>query len=141
MKTNRNLSLQRACMRVVRWMAVNALLGAACGGLFGLVFGGFGAALHGEPWKLIWTAGYFAVWGAIAGALVGIGSGISDAREKVSASTNLLREEADKKEPAAEAVRQLLVPRQRQSQNGPAVAASADRRRALTAVTKHPLSC
>src|SRR5262245_59591250 len=39
--------------RVLRRLIIDGILGFACGGLYGLVFGGFGALLHGEAWKLV----------------------------------------------------------------------------------------
>jgi hypothetical protein len=46
MKTN---LMKTLALRMIRDMATDATLCAACGGLYGFVFGGLGAAVHGEP--------------------------------------------------------------------------------------------
>jgi hypothetical protein len=57
--------------RVLRWIAIDAALGAASGVLFGVVFGAFGLLLNAQSWSIISVASYFALCGAVAGALVG----------------------------------------------------------------------
>jgi|SRR5579863_5915748 len=59
-----------AC-NAMRWILTDAAVGAASGGLFGIVFGAFGLLLAAESWSMISVAGYFAVCGAAAGAIVG----------------------------------------------------------------------
>jgi hypothetical protein len=63
-----------ALTRMIKWTFADALLGAVCGGLYGLIFGGLGVMLH-EPWGVVSTSGYCAVAGAAASALVGIVGG------------------------------------------------------------------
>jgi hypothetical protein len=54
-----------------RWIACSALLGAAWGSLYGLLFAGLTALLEAEPVGIVATTLYFAACGAVAGALVG----------------------------------------------------------------------
>jgi hypothetical protein len=65
--TNRKTTAYRA----IRWMALDAAIGAACAALFGIVFGVFGLLLNAESWSVMSVAGYFALCGAAAGAVVG----------------------------------------------------------------------
>lgn len=57
--------------RALRWIAADAVLGAACAALFGFAFGAIGLLLEAESWSIISVASYFALCGAAAGALVG----------------------------------------------------------------------
>lgn len=137
----RNMSMQKIVLRVIRWMAVDAFLGATFGGLYGLMFGGFGAMIHGEAWKLASIAGYFAVCGAVAGALVGACRAIFHSDEKASEPTDRLNEGTDDKQTPVAADRQRMTPSQRQPQNSLVAISSYDRPRMLGSATKHPLSC
>jgi len=141
MKTIVTASIRMIVLRVVRDMAIDAIFAAASGGLFGIVFGGFGALLHGESWRLVSIAGTFALCGAVAGALWGACSGIFNSNEKTSESNDFLREGTEEKQTPLEPVRHLMDPSQRQPQSSLAAASSSDRRRMLTARTRHPLSC
>jgi hypothetical protein len=141
MKTIMNISRQKTIMRAIRWMATDATLGATFGGLNGLIFSGFGALLHGESWRLVSIAGYFALCGAVAGAMVGACGAILNSGEKTPESTHIVREGTGEKQAPLEPGRHLLVPSQRQSQKSLVADSSSDRRRMLTATTKHPLSC
>jgi hypothetical protein len=70
--------------RALRWIAVDTVLGAASGALFGFVFGAFGLLLDADSWSIISVTGYFALCGTAAGAMVGAcgaileGDGIPD---------------------------------------------------------------
>lgn len=55
----------------LRSILIDAAIGTASGGLFGIVFGAFGLLLAAESWSIATVAGYFAVCGAAAGAIVG----------------------------------------------------------------------
>jgi|SRR6516165_1101304 hypothetical protein len=69
--------------RAMRAMLVDAALGATCAGLYGFVFGGFGALVQDESHRLLWNAGILATFGAAAGLLVGVCTAISE-REAIS---------------------------------------------------------
>lgn len=69
-------------LRAIREAAIDAALGAVCSGLFGLMLGGFGAVVHGEPWRIISIAAYCALCGAAAGALVGAVGGFLQGEEE-----------------------------------------------------------
>lgn len=82
--------------RVVRWITIDAALGAVCGALFGMVFGVIGLLLEPQPWGIVSIAMYFALCGAAAGALVGAcgavlegGDASSTGLSPVSASTRI----------------------------------------------------
>jgi len=140
MKPNMNLSMRRTVVRLIRRIAVDAALGATCAGLYGFVFGGFGALAQDESHRLISIAGTFALCGAV-GALWDACSGIFNSNERTSEANDFSREGTEKKPTAAQAVRHLMVPSQRQPQNSLTAASSSDRRRMLTVATEHPLSC
>jgi len=68
------LETQRAYLKtapVIGWTIAGAVLGAVGGGLFGLLFGAFYAVLHGDVSRLMGMQAYFALCGAVAGALTG----------------------------------------------------------------------
>ena len=56
----------------VRVTALDAVLGAVCGGLYGMVFGGLGALVHNEAWRLFSIAGRCALAGFAVGASLGL---------------------------------------------------------------------
>jgi hypothetical protein len=66
-----NWSRHSTAMRVISGIAVDATLCAVCGGLYGLIYAGVGMSVHGETWRLISSAGFFALCGGLAGALIG----------------------------------------------------------------------
>ena len=66
-----NANQMALAFRTLRWIAVDAAIGANCGAIFGLVFGAFGLLLAAESWSIVSVASYFAVCGAVAGAMVG----------------------------------------------------------------------
>jgi len=66
------MSTRSPLTRAVRWAAIDALIGAACAALYGLMFAAVGALLYGEPGKIVATTLYFAGCGAVAGILVGV---------------------------------------------------------------------
>lgn len=140
MKTNTNMSMPRTILRVMRTMTVDATLGAACGGLYGWVFGGFGAVLHGDLWRVVSTAGYFALCGTVAGALVGACSAIFDSNENTSKPTDSAYDGGEERQASVEAVGHLLASSQRQPQKSVVAPASLDRQRMLPVAARHPLS-
>jgi hypothetical protein len=141
MKTNLNMSNRQTVLKVLRRVGADAVLGAACSGLYGFVFGGFGALAQNEAQRLNSMAISFALGGAVAGALVGIWSAICCSNEKrTSDSDHFPHEQSETKQTPVRAVRHLLVPSRRQSQKSLASAASSDRRRMLPIVTKQPLA-
>jgi hypothetical protein len=77
----------------VRWIAVDAVLGAASGAFFGFAFGAFGLLLNADSWSIVSVASYFALCGAAAGAVVGAcgavleGDGVSDPARLSSQAT------------------------------------------------------
>jgi len=68
---SRAMFLAESGVRVISWMTISAVLGALGGVIFGLVFAGIGLALQAASWSVVNFAGYFALCGAAAGALVG----------------------------------------------------------------------
>jgi hypothetical protein len=67
--------------RIVRWAAMNAIIGTVCGAFFGIVFGGFAITIDRDPSRIIPITEYFAVCGAVAGALVGTCAAVLDAEQ------------------------------------------------------------
>jgi hypothetical protein len=74
-------ALRRTARRVVRWGMMDTFLGAGGGAIFGGVFGGFGHLVHFNLSPILSIAGYFAVCGGVAGALIGMCGGIIDPPE------------------------------------------------------------
>jgi hypothetical protein len=118
--------------RLLRRLTVDGLLGFACGGLYGLVFGGFGALLHGEAWKLISIAIGFGGWGFAVGALVGTCGALFHA-DGEAGSSGAPPDRMQPKQPSIEAVGHFVVPHRRHS--GTASAAQPDRTRSQTVGT------
>lgn len=58
--------------RLVRLTALDAVLGAVCGALYGIVFGGFGALVRDQSSQMFWTGGKCAVAGFAIGLFVGL---------------------------------------------------------------------
>jgi hypothetical protein len=69
-------TLKRTAWRVVRWTAMDTILGTVCGAFCGGMFGGFVMLFHFEPSQVVSIAGSFALCGAVSGALVGICSAV-----------------------------------------------------------------
>jgi hypothetical protein len=67
--------------RVIRWTIIDAALGMVGGAIFGSVFWGFALLARFEPWQISSMAGYFALCGGAAGALVGMCGTIVDNAE------------------------------------------------------------
>jgi hypothetical protein len=130
-------NLKRTARRVVRWTTIDIVLGAVCGAIFGGVFGGFGLLIHFAPSQIVSIAGYFALCGGAAGALVGVYGGIFDdagAPETVCASPRSTEPSARRVEP----VRESGMPGQRQPQNRLAPDSTTVRqRREVGASQKH----
>jgi hypothetical protein len=70
MKSMFTISIRKSVLRALRLLLIDALCGGACGGLYGFIFSGFGAAGRGASNHLLLIAGSFAACGAIAGLLV-----------------------------------------------------------------------
>jgi hypothetical protein len=141
MKTTMTLSRHTIALWAIRDMAIDGILGAVTGALFGLVFGGFGALVHGESWRLVSIAGYSALYGAVAGTLIAACSAILNGGATTSDSTNDSPRPGAEKESSVAAVRDRTVPSQRSSQTILPTASTPDRRRTLTGVSNQPLSC
>jgi hypothetical protein len=137
MKTMKILPMRSIALRAIREMAIDGILGAVSGGLFGLVFGGFGALLHGESWKLVSIAGYFALCGAVAGAVMGAWSAILNEGAKTPDSTS----HSPMADSEIATVRKLIVPSQRWNATSLPTVSTPDRRRMLSGVSSQPLSC
>jgi hypothetical protein len=101
----------------MRTMLVDAILGAVFAGLYGFVFGGFGALVHDESHRLIWNAGLFALCGAVAGLLTGAYSAISEADRKSADASTPESDLVAKDEKPVTAVRQFVAPTCRQALN------------------------
>ena len=93
--------------RALRWIAIDTALGAASGMLFGMVFGAFGLLLDAQSWSIISVAGYFALCGAAAGALVGACGAILDGDDDLSELTNVASEATSLRAEAAPPVGSL----------------------------------
>lgn len=74
--------------RVMRWSAGDAAMGALCAALFGMIYGGFETLVYGNPWKIIVTAGYFALAGGLAGAVLGAFGAFLESIEASSTASN-----------------------------------------------------
>jgi hypothetical protein len=72
MKALTTSSLHQLVSRLVCTVPLDGALGAACGALYGFVFGGFGALNHSETWRIASVALHFTEWGLGIGALVGV---------------------------------------------------------------------
>jgi len=71
MPMSRSRIIASPLARAARWAAIDALIGAPCAALYGLLFSGVSGILYGEPGKIATTMLYFTACGAAAGALVG----------------------------------------------------------------------
>jgi hypothetical protein len=140
MKSRINTFIRKKAFRAIRDTVVDATLGMVCGGLYGLIFGGFGALLDAEAYRLVSVAGYFALCGAAAAGLVSICGRILIGRDKEPDSMHFIDATA-KNEVAVNPVRHLMVPSPRPTQNNLTPASSLDGRRTLIVASKHPLSC
>ena len=67
--------------RVIRWSIVDAVLLAGGAALYGMLFGGFEAAIHHEPGRVLAAMGCFALGGLIAGAILGMFGAFLEAPE------------------------------------------------------------
>jgi hypothetical protein len=77
--TKWQLRLIVSVVRPARWAVCGALVTAACGSLYGLLFSSLASLLQSELWGIGATASYFAVCGVVAGALLGaFGAMVSD---------------------------------------------------------------
>jgi hypothetical protein len=117
MRTIFTTSIQKTVVRVMRTMFVDATLGAAFAGLYGFVFGGFGALVHDESHRLIWNAGLFALCGAVAGLLMGAYRAISEADGKSADASSPESDVVATDEKPVTAVRQFVAPTCRRPQN------------------------
>jgi hypothetical protein len=110
MRTVFTTSIQNTVVRVMRTMVVDATLVAVFAGLYGFVFGGFGALVHDESHRLIWNAGLFALCGAVAGLLLGAYSAVSEGDGKSADASSPASDIIAKDEKPVTAVRQLVAP-------------------------------
>jgi len=65
-------TLQQFVSRLLCTVPVDGALGAACGALYGFVFGGFGALHHSQALRSVSMLVHFTEWGLGIGALVGV---------------------------------------------------------------------
>jgi hypothetical protein len=140
MKFILNMSVRETAMRHFRIVAIDAPLGAACGALYGLVFGGIGAVVNGEPGRLVSIAGYFALYGAIAVSLLGVCGAILKGGEDTTASRLVAPKAPAQKRSAVEAVRHQTVPSRRRMESS-LTTSNPNQPRSLTVAANHPLSC
>jgi hypothetical protein len=68
--------------RVIRWTAIASAIGASGGGIFGTAFGALVVLICGESWRIVPIAGYFALCGAAAGAVLGAFGAVIDGPEE-----------------------------------------------------------
>ena len=130
-------TLTRTAWRVVCWAIMDTVLGAVCGATFGGVFGAFGILIHFEPSQIVSMAGYFALCGGAAGALVGMYGGIVDdaeASETACPSPRSAAPSARRLEP----VRESGMPGQRQPQNRLVSDSTTVRQRREVAASQNP---
>jgi hypothetical protein len=120
MITNLNTSSRQTVLRALRRVGADAVLGATCCGLYGFVFGGFGALAQSESHRLSSIAISFAVGGAVAGSLVGVWSAFFTANAKTPESYGFPHERTETKQAPTKSVPHLLVRRQCQTLNSPA---------------------
>jgi hypothetical protein len=121
--------------RALRHVAIDGALGATCGGLYGLVFGGFGALVHGEPWTLFSMAINFAGWGFAVGALVGAYGAHFHADGDTGRSIPALPDSTQKRQLPVETVRRPMVPSHRPAPKSTVSATRTDRTRSKTVRT------
>jgi len=130
-------NLKRTGRRVVRWTIIDTFFGAVGGAVYGGMFGGFALLARFEPWQIISMAGYFALCGGAAGALVGMFGGIVDdaeASETASPSPGSTAPAGRQVEP----VRESAMPSQRQPQNRLASDSSPKRSQREVAASQNP---
>jgi len=125
-------STREMTLRVLQKVAIDATLGAACGGLYGMIYGGFGAHLHGDPWKLVSIALHFAGWGISAGALLGAYAALFTADEDTAGAKLSSQDIIAKKEVGVEALRHLLISSHHAAHHGLASASRTDRKQTQT---------
>jgi len=94
MKTMTINSLHQLASRLVCTVPMDGALGAACGALYGFVFGGFGAVNHSETWRIASVALHFTEWGLGIGALVGVVAAFLNHDESASSPVDSVPEEA-----------------------------------------------
>lgn len=122
--------------RIIRRAGSGSALGLAGGALFGLVFGGFGI-LFWASWKIIPTAGYFALCGAAAGALLGIfGELLESDDDFEGAKTGHTAAKSDSRRLAS--VSRPEVCDREERQNRLAAFTNLDRRRAEIGAARNP---
>jgi hypothetical protein len=130
-------TLKRTALRVVRWTAIDMVLGAVGGAVFGGVFGIFGMLLQSEPSQIVSIAEYFALCGGAAGALVGLYGGIVDDAEASETACPSLRSAAPSVR-RVEPVRESGIPAQRQPQNRLASDSTSVRQRREVPAVQNP---
>jgi len=76
-----SLALTSNCWRLARWTAIDVVLGAGGGAVFGAVFGTLWFLAYRDPAQIFSIAGYFGLCGVVAGTLLGIAGGLCDVQE------------------------------------------------------------
>ena len=125
-------STRETILRVMHKVAIDGTLGAACGGLYGLLYGGFGAHLHGDAWKLVSIALHFAGWGISAGTLVGAYAAFFTSDGESVGPTRSSQDRAATKDVAIEALRHLAISSHHAVHHGLASAARLERKQTHT---------
>jgi hypothetical protein len=78
--------------RVIRWSIVDAVLLAGGAALYGTLFGGFEAAVHHEPGRVLGAMGCFALGGLLTGAILGLFGALIDSPEPAARAAADLNE-------------------------------------------------
>jgi hypothetical protein len=87
-------TLQQFVSRLLCTVPVDGALGAACGALYGFVFGGFGALQHNQQLRSLSMLVHFTEWGLGIGALVGVLAAVLNPGEPVEDSAPAVRDVA-----------------------------------------------
>ena len=127
-------AIQHTGRRGIRWAAVDTVLGGMGGLLFGGLFGTFRILVHHDPSQIILSAGYFALCGATAGAVIGTFAAMVETEESPGPEYSL----PDFAKPVwipTESIRNMICPRDWQPR---ITAFEANRRRRETRASQNP---
>ncbi len=61
----------KTALAILGWTIRGATFGSGTGLVYGSLFGILEGLLQGDPWRLVLDGGYFALCGAVTGAVVG----------------------------------------------------------------------
>jgi len=130
-------TMKRTAGRVIRWTALDAILGAVGGAVFGGVFGAIETLLQFDPPHIVSVAGYFAVCGGAAGILVGIYGALIDDAEAMKLEM-ALPQTITHSARRVESVSESGVPAQSQPQNRLAARSIGVRQRSEAVAAHNP---